>query len=105
MIIKFLPKKAALLFAILIIFSGLSSIISSLIPGFYKQIMDQGIITGNIRSVMKFLLAIVFFSLLNSTIKIFNNLSINRMGLYVSQGLKENVIKKCFILLLIFLIR
>ncbi len=96
MIIKFLPKKAALLFVILIIFSSLSSIISSLIPGFYKQIMDQGIITGNIRSVMKFLFAIVLFSLLNSTIKIFNNLSINRMGLYVSQGLKENVIKKVF---------
>lgn len=96
MIIKFLPKKAALFFVILIIFSGLSSIISSLIPGFYKQIMDQGIITGNIRSVLKFLFAIVLFSLLNSTIKIFNNLSINRMGLYVSQGLKENVIKKVF---------
>ncbi len=41
MIIKFLPKKAALLFVILIIFSSLSSIISSLIPGFYKQIMDR----------------------------------------------------------------
>lgn len=96
MIRKYITKKAVAILSILLVLSFLASYLSSIQPKLFQKIIDQGILEGNVNLVVKFLIYIIGLSLLNSGIKILNNMSINKMGLYISKQLKENVIRQVF---------
>jgi ATP-binding cassette subfamily B protein len=96
MIKRYMPKKALIILILLILLSIVSSFITSTIPGIFSKIIDKGILTGNTTNLLKLVILILTLSLLNSIIKIYNNMSINKMGQFVSQGLKETIIKKVF---------
>lgn len=96
MIRKYVTKKAVAILSLLLVLSFLASYISSIQPKLFQKIIDQGILEGNVSLVVKLLICIIGLSLLNSGIKILNNMSINKMGLYISKQLKENVIRQVF---------
>ena len=96
MIRKYITKKTVAILSVLFVLSFLASYLSSIQPKLFQKIIDKGILEGNINLVLKFLFCILGLSLLNSGIKILNNMSINRMGLYISKQLKENVIRQVF---------
>lgn len=96
MLMRHLPKRVNIIIVVLLLLSGISSLISSIIPNLYSVIVDEGILIGDFKFIFKIIILILVLSLVNSTIKIFNNVSINRTGLYVAQGLKESTIKKVF---------
>ena len=96
MIKDIVPKRAFAHFFFMLSLAGLSSFITSTIPGLYSSIVDNGIMTSNLRYIYKILVSILALTVLNSIIKIYNSITINKIGLYVSQELKENTIKKVF---------
>lgn len=96
MVKKYITKKIFFLLFVMIGLSILSAILTSIVPTFYKKIIDEGILLNNMKLVMKILFLIIILSLSNSIIKIFNNISINKIGLYISKDLKETIIKKVF---------
>lgn len=96
MVKKYITKKIFFLLFSMIGLSIFSSILTSIVPTYYKKIIDEGILLNNMKLVVKILFLIVILSLLNSMIKIFNNISINKIGLYISKDLKETTIKKVF---------
>ncbi len=96
MIRKYITKKSVAILSVLFVLSFLASYLSSIQPRLFQKIIDKGILEGNINLVLKLLFCIIGLSLLNSSIKILNNMSINRMGLYISKQLKENVIRQVF---------
>lgn len=96
MIKDIVPKRAFAHFFFMLLLAGLSSFITSTIPGLYSSIVDNGIMTSNLRYIYKILVSILALTVLNGIIKIYNSITINKIGLYVSQELKENTIKKVF---------
>lgn len=80
----------------MLLLAGLSSFVSSTIPGLYSAIVDNGIMASNLRYIYKVLIWILTLTVLNSIIKVYNSITINKIGLYVSQELKESTIKKVF---------
>lgn len=96
MIRKFLPSKVVYTLAFLVLLSLVSAAFTSVLPRFYSSVIDEGILTQDFGIVLIILLQILLISLINSVIKIYSNVSINKIGLYVTQGLKEATIKKVF---------
>lgn len=96
MVKNMLPKRAFVYFFFMFLLAGLSSFISSTIPGLYSDIVDNGFFSSNLRYIYKVLIWILALAVLNSMIKIYNSITINKIGLYVSQELKESTIKKVF---------
>ena len=96
MVKNMMPKRAFVYFFFMLLLAGLSSFISSTIPSLYSTIVDNGIMTSNLRYIYKVLIWILKMTVLNIIIKIYNSITINKIGLYVSQELKESTIKKVF---------
>lgn len=96
MIKNMMPKRTFVYFSFMLLLAGLSSFISSTIPSLYSAIVDNGIMASNLRYIYKVLIWILALTVLNSIIKIYNSITINKIGLYVSQELKESTIKKVF---------
>lgn len=96
MVKNMMPKRAFVYFFFMLLLAGLSSFVSSTIPSLYSAIVDNGIMASNLRYIYKILILILSLTVLNSIIKIYNSITINKIGLYVSQELKESTIKKVF---------
>lgn len=96
MVKNMMPKRAFVYFFFMLLLAGLSSFISSTIPSLYSAIVDNGIMASNLRYIYKVLIWILALTVLNSIIKIYNSITINKIGLYVSKELKESTIKKVF---------
>lgn len=96
MIKNMMPKRTFVYFFFMLLLAGLSAFISSTIPGLYSNIIDNGLIRSDLRYIYEVLIWILVLSVLNSIIKIYNSITINKIGLYVSQELKESTIKKVF---------
>lgn len=96
MVKNVMPKRAYVYFCFMLLLAGLSSFISSTIPSLYSAIVDNGIMTSNQGYIYKVLIWILALTVLNGIIKIYNSITINKIGLYVSRELKESTIKKVF---------
>ena len=96
MVKNVMPKRAYAYFCFMLLLTGLSSFISSTIPSLYSAIVDNGIMTSNQGYIYKVLIWILALMVLNGIIKIYNSITINKIGLYVSRELKESTIKKVF---------
>ncbi|WHE06133.1 ABC transporter ATP-binding protein [Thermoanaerobacterium thermosaccharolyticum] len=78
----------------MIFLAAVSSYITTIIPKFYQVIIDKGILNRDRTILIIYLSGILCLSLLNSMIKLFNNININKMGVIVTRDIKENVIRK-----------
>lgn len=96
MIKKFLPQKTTFLIIYMLILACVSAYISSYLPSLYRAILDKGIIAKDTSTLFKGLIIILVLTIINSIAKYTNSVSINKMGLHVSQNLKENVLHKVF---------
>ena len=96
MVKNVMPKRAYVYFCFMLLLTGLSSFISSTIPSLYSAIVDNGIMTSNQGYIYKVLIWILALMVINGIIKIYNSITINKIGLYVSRELKESTIKKVF---------
>lgn len=93
---KLLPRRTTVYLILMLLFAGISSFIASVVPGLYSSIVDKGIMASDLDFIFKMLAVILGLTLLNSALKIYNSITINKIGLYVSRALKENTIKKVF---------
>lgn len=96
MVKNMMPKRSFVYFLFMLLLAGLSSFISSTIPSLYSAIVDNGIMASDLGYIYKVLIWILTLTVINSMIKIYNSITINKIGLYVSQELKESTIKKVF---------
>jgi ABC-type multidrug transport system fused ATPase/permease subunit len=96
MVKNMMPKKVYLYFCFMLLLAGLSSYISSTVPSLYSAIVDNGIMTSNQVYIYKMLISILALTAVNGVIRIYNSITINKIGLYVSRELKESTLKKVF---------
>ncbi len=93
---KLLKNESIYIFVFMIFLAAASSVIATTIPKFYQVIIDKGIINGNRTVLLTYLSGILCLALVNSIIKLFNNININKMGVMFTRDIKETVIRKIF---------
>lgn len=93
---KLLKNKSIYIFLFMIFLAAISAFITTVIPKFYQIVIDKGILTGDTTILLTYLSGILCLSLVNSIIKLFNNININKIGIIFTRDIKETIIRKIF---------
>lgn len=93
---KTIKNKTILICIFMVLLAVLSAWIATIIPKIYQVVVDNGIANGDRRSLLICLGQILLLTCINSLIKLFNNININKMGIMLTKEIKERVIHKIF---------
>lgn len=93
---RMLKNQSIYVFIFMIFLAAVSSFVTTIIPKFYQVVIDKGILNRNRTVLLTYLSCILCLSIVNSMIKLFNNININKMGVMFTRDIKETVIRKIF---------